>query len=220
MTTEATPLRESGRKTHRAPAPHGLRWRQAGSALEALPHTHEADNSRLQPHDLQQKRQNWSMPTQGDLAQRIRMLSDNDAIRALAAVVEDRGLLPVAEQLPQGTELRNAVDAVDLNAYLQPGEVVTEGELARTALECASALHADLASTVSEAVEYAQSPTDRIDPITLSVTTLAIALLQTEVVVKRDPRGKWSLTIHKRAARDSTVGKLLTALLSRITGGQ
>ncbi|MEY9948081.1 hypothetical protein [Kitasatospora sp. GAS1066B] len=148
------------------------------------------------------------------------MLSDKEAIRALVAVVEDRGLLPAAEQLPQGTELRNAVDAGDLKAYREPGEAASEGELARAALECVAALHEDLASTVGEAVEYAQSPTDRFDPVTLPVAVLVITLLQTEVIVKRDPRGKWSLTIHKRAARDSAVGKLLTALLSRITGGQ
>ncbi|GHC57551.1 hypothetical protein [Streptomyces cinnamoneus] len=61
---------------------------------------------------------------------------------------------------------------------------------------------------------------ERLDPFMLPVAGLVITLLQTEVVMKRDTRGKWSLTIHKRALRDSALGRVLTALLSQVTSGK
>jgi hypothetical protein len=161
------------------------------------------------------------MASNGELVQRIRELSDEEAARALLALVEDRGLLPAAEQLPQGTELQDAVDARDVDAYLPLDRViVTDGELARTALECIPDLREELASTVSDALEYAQSPMERFDPITLPVALLVIAVLQTEIVVKRNESGKWNLMIHKHALRDTALGRVLGALLSQITGGK
>ncbi|MGW5861452.1 hypothetical protein ACWFRJ_04645 [Streptomyces sp. NPDC055239] len=162
------------------------------------------------------------MPSQGQLEQSVRGLSDEAAVQALTAVVEERGLLPDARQSTwDGAELGNALDPVDVETYLRPGQpVVSEGELARAALEYAASLSDDLAQTVGEAVEYAQSPMQRLDPVSLSVTVLVVVLLQTEVVVKRDTRGRWSLAIHKRAMRDAALGRVFTALLSRITGGK
>lgn len=161
------------------------------------------------------------MANSGELAQRIRGLSDEQAVRALLALVEDQGLLPLASQLPQGAELEEAVDARDAKAY-QPldGTVVTEGELARAALEFVSDFHEELVGMVGDAVEYAQSPTDRFDLVVLPVAVLVVMILQTEVVMKRDQRGKWSLTIHKHALGDSALGRVLAALLSQITGGK
>ncbi|MER5928884.1 hypothetical protein [Streptomyces sp. NPDC002054] len=162
------------------------------------------------------------MSNHGDLGQHIRALSDEEAVRALTVVAEERGLLPAARQLSSsGAELRDAVDVLDREEYLLPGQpVATEGELARIALEYAAAQHEDLAQTIGEAVEYVQSPMDRIDPATISVAALVVTFLQTEVIMKRDTRGKWTLTIHKRALRDSALGRVLTALLSQITSGK
>ncbi|WP_405559489.1 hypothetical protein [Streptomyces sp. NBC_01180] len=162
------------------------------------------------------------MLSQGELEQSIRGLSDGEAIRALTALTEERGLLPAAHRLsPDGGGLSAVVDAVDLERYLSPAQSdLSDGELARRVLEYGAVLREDLADTVGEAVVYARSPMDRLDPVTLSVAALAITLLQTEVLVKRDPRGRWSLTIHKRAIRDSSLGRVLTALLSQITSGK
>lgn len=167
------------------------------------------------------------MSTQDQLEQRIRALSDEAAVRALTALVEERGLLPEAKQHAWSDgELKEALnagglDAGDLEAYADPDQPeATEGELARAALEYAAAQHDDLARTVDEAVEYASSPMHRIEPVALSVTVLVVVLLQTEVVVKRDTRGKWSFTIHKRAMRDAALGRVFTALLSRISSGK
>jgi hypothetical protein len=45
---------------------------------------------------------------------------------------------------------------------------------------------------VGEAVEYARSPADRFDPVLVPVGVLVVTL-----------RGRWSLTVHKRALRDA-----------------
>ncbi|GAB2722596.1 hypothetical protein [Kitasatospora kifunensis] len=161
------------------------------------------------------------MSSHEDLAQQIRALSDAEAVRALAALVEERGLLADTAQLPGADELRDAVATGDREAYLRPGgPVVTDGELARVALEGTATLDDGLAAVVGEAVEYAQGPMDRFDLAAVSVAALVITLLQTEVTAKRDTHGKWSLTIRKQAVRDSALGRLLTALLSQLTGGK
>ncbi|GLW04381.1 hypothetical protein [Streptomyces lavendulae] len=162
------------------------------------------------------------MVNQGDPEQSIRTLADDEAVRALTALAEEHGLLPAARELSEGgDELRAEVAAVELERYVGAGQSeLSEGELARRVLEYAAALREDLADTVGEAVAYARSPMERFEPVTLPVAALVIALLQTEVVLKRDPRGRWSLTIHKRALRDSALGRVLTALLSQITSGK
>ncbi|MFE4868258.1 hypothetical protein [Streptomyces sp. NPDC056682] len=162
------------------------------------------------------------MARRDELEQGIQGLSDEAAVRALMAVAEERGVLTEASELPSGAaELAAGVDAADLEAYLPDRAqlAVSDGELARAVLEYA-ARSDDLAGTVGEAVAYARSPMDRFDLVGFPVTALVIAILQTEVIVKRDRHGKWSLTIHKRALRDSALGKVLTGLLSRITGGE
>ncbi|MFD9075517.1 MULTISPECIES: hypothetical protein [Streptomyces] len=170
------------------------------------------------------------MPSRGQLEQleqRIRALSDEAAVRALTALVEERGLLPEARQHAWSDGgLKEALaagdlDSGDLAAYADPDQPeATEGELARAVLEYAAAQHDDLARTVGEAVEYASSPMHRVEPLALSVTVLVVVLLQTEVVVKRDTRGRWSFTVHKRAMRDAALGRVFTALLSRISSGK
>ncbi|MER7466588.1 hypothetical protein [Streptomyces sp. NPDC097981] len=162
------------------------------------------------------------MLNQGDLEQDIRTLADDEAVRALTVLAEEHGLLPAARQLSAGgDELRAEVAAVELERYVGAEQSeLSDGELARRVLEYAAAAREDLADTVGEAVAYARSPMERLDPVTLPVAALVVTLLQTEVVLKRDPRGRWSLTIHKRALRDSSLGRVLTALLSQITSGK
>ncbi|MFE0177525.1 hypothetical protein ACFWZ2_34965 [Streptomyces sp. NPDC059002] len=162
------------------------------------------------------------MAMREQLAGDVRALSDEAAVRALAAVVEERGLLAEAHRQGwDGAELGETLDAGDAAEYLGSGQpAVSEGELARVTLEYAVSLGEDMARTVGEAVAYARSPMERLDPVSLAVPVLVVVLLQTEVVVKRDTRGKWSLTIHKRAMKDAALGRVFTALLSRLGGGK
>ncbi|MEU6992771.1 hypothetical protein ABZ953_19205 [Streptomyces sp. NPDC046465] len=159
---------------------------------------------------------------QDQLEREVRALSDEAAVQALAAVVEERGLLAEARRYDwDGSELSEPLDSGDVAEYLEAGQApVADGELARAALEYAASSGEDMARTVGEAVDYARSPMVRLDPVSLPVAVLVVVLLQTEVVVKRDTRGKWSLTIHKKAMKDAALGRVFTALLSRIGGGK
>lgn len=176
-----------------------------------------SDNAHYRPS----KSNNRTMSQRDDLTKAIDTLSDAEAVRALTAFLEDRGLLSTAEDMPTTEEeLKGAVDAQEAAEYLPPGQSpVSEGDLARVALEYAAAQE-EWRGVVGEAVEYASSSIDRFDPVFVPVGVLVVTLLQTEVVVKRDPRGRWSLTVHKRALRDAAMGRLLTALLSHFTSGK
>ncbi|MCA1220718.1 hypothetical protein [Streptomyces sp. 8L] len=176
------------------------------------------------------------MSQRDELMREIGALSDVEAVRALTVLVEDRGLLSSASELDlSDDELKDALDAAGdalKPAREQPGAAAGPpdaagtgpgaadggaGGVARAVLEYA-ALGGD--GVVAEAVEYARSPMERFDPVSLSVGVLAVTLLQTEVVVKRDARGKWSATVHKRALKDAALVKVLTALLAHLTGGK
>ncbi|MFJ3711426.1 hypothetical protein OG709_32400 [Streptomyces sp. NBC_01267] len=144
----------------------------------------------------------------------IRALSDVEAVRALTVLVEDKGLLPSAMDIAlPDEELSDALKA----AGIEPGSSEGEGDVARAALEYV-ALSGD--GVVGEAVEYVRSPMERFDPVSVSVGMLAVTLLQTEVVIKRDARGRWSVTVHKRALKDAALTRVLTALLSHLTDGK
>ncbi|MEU2712964.1 hypothetical protein [Streptomyces sp. NPDC007205] len=162
------------------------------------------------------------MSRRHDLAQEIRALSAEEAVRALTVLVEDRGLLASAEDMPvTDEELRDALTTAAAAGEVPApdGSSADEGDVARAALQHAAA-RPDLASVAGEAVEYARSPMDRLDPVSVSVGALVVTLLQTEVVVKRDEQGRWRLTVHKRALRDAALGRLLTALLAHLTNGK
>lgn len=148
---------------------------------------------------------------------RIHALTDREAIQALSMLAEDRGLLDAVEHLPSSAEaLEGCVDPSDLSAYGVSGlPVVSDGELARAALEYVAGLP-DWVDTVEEAAEYVRAPAERLDPVSAPVILLVIVILQTDIKFTRNTRGKWSLTIHKKAARDSTLGKVIRGLLSQL----
>ncbi|GGR57829.1 MULTISPECIES: hypothetical protein [Streptomyces] len=154
------------------------------------------------------------MSQRDELVREIRALSDAQAVRALTVLVEDRGLLSSAREtgLSEG-ELGQALKA----AGVEPGEGGGEGDVARAALEYA-ALQGD--DVVGEAVEYARSPMERFDPVTVTVGVLVVTLLQTEVVVDRDRQGRWKVAVRKRALKDAALARVLTALLSHLTNGK
>ncbi|MEU5048664.1 hypothetical protein [Streptomyces sp. NPDC021096] len=158
-------------------------------------------------------------PARDDLVNDVRTLSESEALRALTVLVEESGLATLTMDTPaMETGLDGATDAVE---YIPPvgHSAITEGGLARLALEYA-ATQGDRDGLLVEILEYARSPVDRFDPTAVPVGVLIVTLLQTEVLAKRHPSGKWSLTVHKRALRDSTLGRLLTALLSHLTNGK
>ncbi|SIN26227.1 hypothetical protein [Micromonospora cremea] len=142
----------------------------------------------------------------------IDALTDQDAIRVLALLVDRAGHLPdpthlrqTEAQLDDAAANPDPTDGIDLNA-----DPATPGDLARATLTYLAPTHSD---TISRAIVL---PTDttRFDPTTLAVGALILIALQTEVDITRTDNGRWKLRIHKYRMRDSTLGSLLGKLIA------
>lgn len=57
----------------------------------------------------------------------------------------------------------------------------------------------------------------RFEPATLALGGLVLLALQTEIKVERNTTGEWRFRLHKKAMRDSTLGRLLGQLLAFYT---
>ena len=66
---------------------------------------------------------------------------------------------------------------------------------------------------IDHAVRLADDTT-RFEPATLAVGGLVLLALQTDVRVERNTAGEWQFRLHKKALRDSTLGRLLGQLLA------
>jgi hypothetical protein len=102
----------------------------------------------------------------------------------------------------------------DLRPYRRPGTPPpSHGDLARATLTHLSATRPELAPVIDRAVRLADDTT-RFEPATLAVGGLVLLALQTEVKVERNTAGEWQFRLHKKALRDSTLGRLLGQLLA------
>jgi len=151
----------------------------------------------------------------------IQALSGDQAARVLALTVDHAAPLPDPGQLRSlDSGLRAAFTGDnELAEYASPADQSAEpGELAKATLLYLASTHADLVPVISRAVEMADDSTR--EP-TLFIGALVVLALQTEVKLARDSRGKWTFTMHKRPLRDSTLGQIITKLISTyFPGGQ
>ncbi|SCE98241.1 hypothetical protein GA0074696_2039 [Micromonospora purpureochromogenes] len=142
----------------------------------------------------------------------IKALTDKDAIRILALLVDSTGHLPDPTHLRHTeTQLDHAAANPDPTDGIDPNAApATPGDLARATLTYLAPTHSD---TISRAIAL---PTDttRFDPTTLAVGALILIALQTEVDITRTDNGHWKLRIHKHRMRDSTLGNLLGKLIA------
>jgi hypothetical protein len=149
-----------------------------------------------------------------EISDTIHALSSDQAVRVLALTVDHALPVPDPAQLRTlDTGLRDALsDDTELARYASPaGEVADPGELAKTTLLYLAATRPDLVPVITRAVMLADDSTR--EP-TLFVGALVVLALQTEVKLTRDSQGKWSFTLHKRPLRDSTLGQVITKLIS------
>lgn len=146
----------------------------------------------------------------------IEALTDQQAVQALALVADYRGTVPDPAGLRElDRRLREAGDDPELAGYATPDGEVSDGELARAALTHLARIP-EHAETVRRAVSIAATDTTRfIEPATLAIGGLVLVALQTEIELTRTSTGRWRLRIHKTAISDSTLGKVLSALVDR-----
>jgi hypothetical protein len=145
----------------------------------------------------------------------IDVLTDLQVIRVLALVVDHHAPLPDPTRLRElDTALTHAADDPDLRPYLRPGAPSpSHGDLARATLTHLSATRPELALVIDRAVRLADDTT-RFEPATFAVGGLVLLALHTEVKVERNTAGEWQFRLHKKALRDSTLGRLLGQLLA------
>jgi hypothetical protein len=149
----------------------------------------------------------------------LEALTDQQAIRVLALVVDQQAPLPDPTRLQ---ELQTALSHVatndpDLRSYHRPDtSPPPEGDLARTTLTYLAATRPELGPVLDHAVRLAQDAT-RFEPATLALGGLVLLALQTEMKIDRNITGQWQIRLHKKAMRDSTLGRLLGQLLALYT---
>jgi len=149
-----------------------------------------------------------------EITDTIQALADDQAVRVLALTVDHAAPLPDPAQLRTlDTGLRDALtEDTELAQYASPGgQVADPGELAKSTLLYLATSRPGLVPVITRAVQLDDESTR--EP-TLFVGALVVLALQTEVKLTRDSQGKWSFTVHKRALRDSTLGQVITKLIS------
>ena len=149
------------------------------------------------------------MPT---LADQVAALSDEEAVAALALVLERQGqkVDPFAWQQDE-PKLRQALTQPDLTQVATPEPAASQGEVARTALAYL-AEQDDTRGLVERAIAV-RPRADRFDPATLAVGALVLMAFHAEIKLERDPAKGWSFRFHTRPLKDSTIGKLLGQLM-------
>jgi hypothetical protein len=149
----------------------------------------------------------------------ISSLSDNQAILALKIVI-DHDRLPVPADDWDGAEsyITEAIIASGLDTYAPSVDTrCSDGDLACITLQYRAESSEEAAEVISNAIEYVKRPGERFDPVTLALGGLVLAILQTDLKLKRDSKGHWTFELHKKPMKDSTLAKVITAFISRFT---
>lgn len=100
----------------------------------------------------------------------------------------------------------------------QPGASPSAGNLVGATLLYQVATRHDLVPVVTRVVGD-PGGAER-DLVTLTVGALVFLILQTEVKLTRNTQGRWTFTMHKHPARDSTLGQVTSKLLAYLPDGK
>jgi hypothetical protein len=159
------------------------------------------------------------MPDLDLIRERIADLDGQQAVLALRLVVEHERLpVPTDDWDSAKDHLRDAITASGFDAYMPlPGAPSSDGDLARVALQYYAASGHSSAEVIDQAITYVIGPAERFDVATLALGALVLAILQTELELKRDTRGHWYFRLHKKAASDSVLGQFITTFIGHFT---
>lgn len=149
----------------------------------------------------------------------ISSLRDEQAIQALKIVVQhDQLPVPATDWDNARDHIEEAITASGLDAHAPSADApCSDGDLARITLQYWAESSQHAAAVVDEAIGYVNEPGERFDPVTLSLGGLVLAILQTDLKLKRDSKGNWTFELHKTPMRDSTLAKVITAFIDRFT---
>lgn len=134
------------------------------------------------------------------------------AVEILARVAKGRGLLQDAP----GIETREAQAALASTFEKPgPGDIPTEGDLARQCLRLLSQ-DLDTAQAIAVMAEQPDQGPQHFFIAEVSVVTLALAVLGTRVRYEKDKSGKVSLIVEKKALSDAVLKKCVE-MFQRLT---
>jgi hypothetical protein len=164
-------------------------------------------------------RQNHPMTNLNATRSQISSLNDEQAIQALKIVVQhDQLPVPTSDWDSAKDHIKEAIESSGLDAHAPPADApCSDGDLARITLQYWAESGQHSAGVVGGAISYVSEPGERFDPVTLSLGGLVLAILQTDLKLKRDSKGNWTFELHKTPMRDSTLGKVITAFIGRFT---
>lgn len=150
-----------------------------------------------------------------EITNTVQTLTTDQAARVLADTLDRITPLPDPAQLrAMTTGLRDAIKgSAELDSYSEPSQMGDPDDLAKATLLYLADTHPDLAPIIAQAARLPEDSV-RFDPATLTVGALVVLALQTEVKLTRNSQGKWSFTLHKHPTRDSSLGQLISKLIS------
>jgi len=157
------------------------------------------------------------------LDEQIAQLSDKQAIKALALVLEHAGLEPDPFAKDQHDEqLREALAQPDLAEFAaHPEQPPTGGEIARTTLsylaEQDEAFRGPIEHVVSRDLSSHAAIT-RFDPGTFAVGALVLLAFRTDLTLRKTPDKGWFFEFKLKPLKNAPIGRLLTMLYAKYVG--
>ncbi|WP_322763369.1 hypothetical protein [Frankia sp. Cr2] len=157
-----------------------------------------------------------------ELTGRIRTLSEEDAVAALAFVldVEDAAQAEVEQLRAVEDRLAEAFTTTpDLSGIIRPTGTVTTGDLARTTLLYLAGQESSdgTRSLVARALDRPRREGQR-DPLTIAIGGLVLLALKTDVELKWTTSGRWSFHFRLKPISDTLLADILGKLWALHSG--
>ncbi|MGH3795099.1 MAG: hypothetical protein ACRDSP_09430 [Pseudonocardiaceae bacterium] len=142
-------------------------------------------------------------------------LSDAQAVRVLALVLDHADTLPDPEQLRviEARVREAARDPLLAAGYAEPGSASSQGELVRAILRHLISTRPELQRVVQQARDISDDAA-HFELATVGVGGLVLVALHSDLELSRPAAGKWHFRLRRKATKDST----LAAVLSNLVG--
>jgi hypothetical protein len=147
------------------------------------------------------------------LSDRIAALPDEQAVTALALVLQRQGLtVDQHTQQEEQAHLREALAQPEITEQIQPAREASNGELARTALIHLAGSNESTRELIEQAMTIA--PRAERDPLLMfGVGALVLLAFRADIDLAHEPGKGWRFRFRTKGLNDSTIGKLLSQLL-------
>jgi hypothetical protein len=156
------------------------------------------------------------MTIAADLNERIAALPDDEAVTALAIVLEDQAspeapLDPLAQR-EQEAHLREALTQPEVEDLASPDPAAGRGDLARFALVHLAETEESSRPLIEQAIGLAPRD-ERFDPTLLVVGALVLFVFRADINLAREPGKGWTFKFRTKGLSEGTIGKLLGQLM-------